>query len=38
MWVLPAQANLIFLLAYLWFTDHENNKNNILAKKKDDMA
>jgi len=39
--VLPLQlANLIFLLADLWFTDHESNKNNPLAKKKkkDDMA
>ena len=33
--MLPLQlANLIFLLAYLWFTDHESNKNNLLAKKK----
>jgi hypothetical protein len=30
----PQLANLIFLLAYLWFTDHESNKNNLLAKKK----
>jgi hypothetical protein len=36
--VLPLQlANLIFLLADLWFTDHESNKNNPLAKKKKKM-